>query len=54
MWILVIMWTDGTESRRAYATKRLCESVLHSYYIDGFGAMIENYQIFKRRDLYYD
>jgi hypothetical protein len=53
MWILKIIWTDGTESIRAYATKKLAEAVCRAYYIDGFGAMIEDYEIYKRSDVYY-
>ena len=53
MWVLRIIWTDGTESIRAYATKKLAEAVCRDYYIDGFGAMIERCEIYKRSDVYY-
>lgn len=53
MWVLRIIWTDGTESIRAYATKKLAEAVCRDYYKDGFGGMIADYEIYKRSDVYY-
>lgn len=35
------------------ATKKQAEAVCRAYYIDGFGAMIEDYEIYKRSDVYY-
>ena len=53
MWILKIIWTDGTESIRAYAKKKVAEAAIAREYIWGFGVMIEKYEIYKRSDVYY-
>ena len=53
MWILRIIWTDGTESIRAYYKKKVAEAAIQREYIWGFGAMIERYEIYKRSDVYY-